>query len=91
VVKLRWKVVGPDGKVVVLQRPFRQMPCVTAAQVREAVATYTAKKCPHAAPFEQILIVEAPDRKVDLSADLRLKIVFPGPKWVIFFLNCLVL
>jgi hypothetical protein len=81
VLKLRWKVVGADGKLVVLQFPFRQTPSVSAAQVREAVVAHTAKKCPHAAPFEHILVVEAPDRKVDLAGNLRLQVVFPGPKF----------
>ncbi len=80
VIKLRWKVVGADGKVVVLQRPFRQTPGLSAQQAREAVAAYSVKKCLGVAPFEQIQIVEKDGRKGDLTDELRLKVVFPGPK-----------
>lgn len=79
-IKLRWKVIV-DGKVVVLQRPFRQMPVVTDTQIREAVSTYTQKKFPGTPTFERILLLVDKTTKVDLCKEVRLNVLFPGPKF----------
>lgn len=89
VIKLRWKVIGPDGGVVVLQRPFRGVSCLRAAEIREAVAEFTKAKYPKLSPFLEYRVVEkSADKKVEsvkreLLADeeFRLSIVFPGPKF----------
>lgn len=80
-IKLRWKVVGKDGKPVVLQRPFRQVTSVAKANVLLAVAAYTAKRVPGVAPFHQVLVVNKDGRRCELPEELRLNMVFPGPKF----------
>jgi hypothetical protein len=74
VIKLRWKVVV-DGKVVVLQRPFRQTPSLSDVQIREAVAAYTLKKCPGLEPFERILMVLDKTNKCELAKEVSFYIL----------------
>jgi len=82
--KVRWKVVV-DGKLLVLQHSVRQVVAVSGLELRKAVMAQTAKKCPQLSPFRCLLVVD--DRKANKrhelldSEELRLKVVFPGPKF----------
>ena len=82
ILKLRWKVMSPEGRVVVLQRPFRQTVALTGAQIRQAVAEQTAKKVPGAAPFDSVSVVEADGKRRPVDeGETRLAVEFPGPKF----------
>ena len=85
VLKIRWRVVLADGSLVVLQRPFRNMPMVLGNEIDEAVRKLTKKKYPNLSEFSLIRVCEKEsDNVCDLQMDrqFRLPLSFPGPKFV---------